>query len=120
MNGAGVTWPASHVVDGVDIRPLLSGDAIEEQAVINYFPAEPRTSQPGWMPASASVIFENWKLIKTFHYGLPSGDLYHLYDLSKDFGERTSLAEQYPDKVALLESILDAHLDDCKGRYLGY
>ncbi|GLR71941.1 sulfatase [Agaribacter marinus] len=112
LNGAGVTWPASHVVDGVDIRPLLSGDAIEEQAIINYYPAEPRTSHPGWMPASASVIFENWKLIKTFHYGLPSGDLYHLYDLSKDFGERTSIAEQYPDKVALLESILDAHLDD--------
>ncbi|MFC3123102.1 sulfatase [Agaribacter flavus] len=110
LNGLAISWPSSHVIDGRDIRPLIAGDILDESPVFTYFPAEP--SVPGWLPPSASVILNGWKLIKTFHYGQPSGDLFHLFDLNTDFGEMTNLADVLPDKVQELDRLIEQHLID--------
>lgn len=66
-----------------------------------------------------SIIKANWKYIKP-HKGdaylaltnIESGssDIPQLYDLSNDIGEKTNLAQQFPEKVKELELILDENL----------
>ncbi|MBN2296237.1 MAG: sulfatase [Pirellulales bacterium] len=92
---AGISPDASHVCDGVDLRPLLEkGTPPERDALFWHFPHY--NGHPSSYPSS--VIRKGpWKLIEVF-------DPPHreLYNLANDIGETTNLIEKHPDKAAQL------------------
>lgn len=109
LGGLGISWPQEHHVDGVDIRPLLAGNQIDSRPVITYYPTRPLV--PDWLPPSATISQDGWKLIKTFHYGVDSPHLNALYNLNEDVGESKNLAETHPDVLAKLDTTLMSYLD---------
>lgn len=109
LNGLGIEMPANHTIDGKDIRPLLLGESMEKRPVITYFPVTTRV--PDWLPPSATVLYDGWKLIKTFYYGENATHLYQLYHVAEDVGESTNLAETAWDKRIELDTLLTEYLD---------
>ncbi|WP_395343686.1 sulfatase [Ningiella sp. W23] len=123
LSGLGIEWPSSHIVDGRDIRPALKGETLQPHPIFIYYPSQPRV--PDWMPPSMSVIYENWKLIRSFHYGLTGEEsveldgligqhYYHLFDLSNDPSELTNLANIESARLQKLDRLIDDHLLDAK------
>ena len=110
LKGMNLSWPSTHVVDGRDIRSVLQGEDLQTRAIFSYYPAEPRV--PDWLPASATVTQDGWKLIRTFHYGKIAGHFYQLFNLSSDPSELINMAETQADKVFELDAILEGHLLD--------
>jgi arylsulfatase A-like enzyme len=110
LKGMNLSWPSTHVVDGRDIRSVLQGESMETRAIFSYYPAEPRV--PEWLPPSATVTQDGWKLIRTFHYGKIAGHHYQLFNLSIDPSELINLAETRADKVSELDALLEIHLLD--------
>ncbi|WP_166423612.1 sulfatase [Paraglaciecola sp. 20A4] len=108
LNGVNLSWPSTHIVDGRDIRPILQGDTLDTRAIFTYYPAEPKV--PDWLPPSATVTLDGWKLIRTFHYGKYGGHLYKLYNLDLDPSESVNLAETQVHKVTELDALLEAYL----------
>ena len=106
----GFSWPASHTVDGINFTPALSGSALPSRPIITYYPT--RNSVPGWLPPSATILFENWKLIKTFYYGQSEQHMYQLFNLETDIEEKVNLAGQETAKLAELELMLDDYLTE--------
>jgi arylsulfatase A-like enzyme len=110
LNGMNLTWPSTHIVDGRDIRPLLQGDAQNSKPIFSFYPAEPGV--PDWLPPSATVMQDGWKLIRTFHYGKNEGHLYQLFNLNADPSELINVADEHADKVSALDALLEFHLID--------
>jgi arylsulfatase A-like enzyme len=108
LNGLNIAWPSLHTVDGNDIRPILKGETSSRRPIFIYFPTEPRV--PDWLPPSATVTVEGWKLIRTFHYGKSESHLYQLYNLDIDPSESQNMVEAYPDKLIELDILIDTHL----------
>ncbi|MFT5940577.1 MAG: arylsulfatase A-like enzyme [Paraglaciecola sp.] len=108
LKGMSLTWPASHEIDGSDIRPLLSGQTAEVRPIFTFYPAQPQV--PDWLPPSATVMKDKWKLIRTFHYGENGGHYYQLFDLSSDPSEAKNLVDERPDLVLELDTLLENHL----------
>ena len=106
----GYSWPASHTVDGINFSPALSGSTLPSRPIITYYPT--RNSVPDWLPSSATILFENWKLIKTFHYGQSEQHMYQLFNLETDIEEKVNLAGQETAKLAELELMLDDYLTE--------
>lgn len=106
----GYSWPAFHIVDGINFTPALSGSELPSRPIITYYPTQPAI--PEWLPPSATILLDNWKLIKTFFYGQPDGHMYQLYNLNVDINESVNLAESEPAKVAELEILLDDYLTE--------
>ncbi|MDP0491933.1 MAG: sulfatase [Verrucomicrobiota bacterium JB023] len=95
--------PESHV-DGVSLKPLLSGEgSIPERALFWHYP---HFGNQGGEPSS--IIREgDWKLIQY----LEDGRL-ELYNLAEDIGEQNNLAEEHPDKVKdLVAKLLQFQID---------
>ena len=80
--------------------------------MFTYFPHGPKV--PDWMPASVSVHWQDWKLIRIFNYGLNGNHAYRLYNIKNDISERTDLASFYPEKVAELDKMIEDFLNDTK------
>ncbi|OFI32843.1 sulfatase [Alteromonas lipolytica] len=108
LSGLDIPWPSSHIVDGTDIRPLLADEEFGPRPIITFFPSEPPV--PDWLPPSATITLNQWKLIRTFYYGVDGGHMYQLFDIDNDIAERHNLAELYPDVVADLDYQLEQHL----------
>ncbi len=111
---AGAKLPDSQPIDGVDITPVLDGQPIEERAIFWHYPLYlqgkgltvhlPDGKTDSWRGfPSTSMRRGNWKLIE-FHEDNTVG----LYDLEKDPGETTNLAERHPDITGRLRAELDA------------
>jgi arylsulfatase A-like enzyme len=75
---------------------------------------------------SLSIIKDNWKFIEAgegqkiqiqTNTETGSDPLPQLYDLSTDLGEKTNLAEKYPEKVLALDSLLYKIRKDGRTRY---
>ena len=98
----GLERPAGQVMDGVSLRPVLTGEgeAVRE-AFFNFFPYRPNEG-------GVTVVQGDHKLIRWFGPGVPR----ELYDLKQDPGETTNLAEQQPDKVKELDVLIDGFLRD--------
>jgi arylsulfatase A-like enzyme len=75
--------------DGVNLLPYLTGENKTAPHDILYWRFGPQMA----------IRMGNWKLVKH-----NQSDARELYDLSKDIGEKTDLAQQHPDKFAELES----------------
>ena len=101
---AGAPTPKDRIVDGKDIRPLLSGDQINEAHPLFYY--GPRRLN--------AVRHGAWKL----HFHTSSqlrlryfeGKVPLLFNVSKDPGEQYDLAEEYPEIVSRLEALATQHL----------
>lgn len=91
-------------LDGLSLLPALTEDAtIEREAIFTWFPF----SQGG-----ATVRSGNFKLVKRFETSAARPNLIELYDLEADLGETNNLAEEKPEVVARLNTLLEAHLDE--------
>lgn len=108
LNGLGVALPGNHAIDGIDIMPALKGGKLDRDAIFTYFPFAPPI--PDWLPLSMSVHSGDWKLIRLFHEGENGAHDYRLYNLAEDIGEENNLTALYPEKVQLLDRMIENYL----------
>jgi len=104
--------PENHVLDGVDLAPLFSGEGtLARDAIFTYAPLYDHLwgATPG-----ATIRQGNYKLIEFFGdyvdlennaTYIPEGRL-ELYDLSQDLGEQENLAVKMPELTAKLRQQL--------------
>jgi arylsulfatase A-like enzyme len=109
---AGIPVPQGCVLDGIDLSPLLLGKQkqLPERSIYCYFPKYARFSKKSktWGDAWRNVIYDgDYKLIQYPDYGRAE-----LFDLAKDPFEKEDLANENPEKRALLEGKLNAWLKD--------
>ena len=88
---------AGQVLDGVSLMPLFNGKTLPERALFWHYP---HYGNQGGAPGSA-IRRGPWKLI---HW--QEEDRVELFDLSKDLGETSNLAEKEPQRVAQLRAEL--------------
>jgi arylsulfatase A-like enzyme len=112
LNGLGIGLPKNHKVDGIDIKPALKGGKLDREAIFTYFPHSPPV--PDWLPPSMSVHSGGWKLIRIFHGGEKGEHDYRLYNLARDIGEKNNLAASHPEKVKLLDRMIENHIKESK------
>ena len=110
LNGLGVGLPKNHDVDGIDIRPALEGGKLERRGIFTFFPHAPPV--PDWLPPSMSVHSGDWKLIRIFHGGENGAHDYRLYNLARDIGEKSNLAASHPEKVQMLDEMIENHIKE--------
>ncbi|MGA0039525.1 MAG: sulfatase [Pirellulales bacterium] len=111
---AGVQPPAGHEVDGVDLRPQLTGAAPGDrpQRFLMHFPHSHRSSY--------FTVFRDgdWKVI--YHYlpeQNPAKVRYELFNLAEDPFEKQNLAEAQPLKLAEMMAGLVAELESHAALY---
>jgi arylsulfatase len=109
-----------HIIDGVDILPVLKGDFDCQPRRIFYYYYNKNSLE--------AVRMGNWKLVLPHPYRSYSGVLprddgrpgpyanavcgYSLYDLRRDPGEQYDVKEMYPEIVMKMEKIvMEARLD---------
>ncbi len=106
--------PEQHV-DGQSIVPLLDASAGERTSTLwperPLFWHYPHYGNQGGSPGSA-VRLGDWKLIRWYEPGRGT----ELYNLRDDLGEQNNLADQHPEKVAELDALLDAYLEDADAK----
>ena len=111
---AGGKAPDDRPIDGKDIRPLLFGEAGAKTPHEFYFLAH----------LNGAVRSGSWKFYPWPEgFGkkdkdkkpLPTkGPKVQLYDLAKDLGETTNVAEQHPEVVMRLSAAFERFTDDLK------
>ena len=105
VKAAGQPLPADRELDGLDLRPVLTGGALDRDALFWHFPHYRHA------PGPYSIIrLGNWKLIKW--YEGPRA----LFNLKDDLGEKENLAEKMPDKVTELDKRLMTHLKNISAK----
>lgn len=87
-----------HHTDGISFLPELTGEGIQEEHDYLYW----EYHRAGGRQA---VRKGNWKAVA---YGVEGGRNIELYDLSSDPSESRDLAEQYPEIIAQMDSIMCA------------
>lgn len=94
----GAKIPGDHLLDGVDLSPLLRNPEVqlEREALYWHFPGYLDTRAPNsWRTTPLGAIrFGDWKLLQFFE-----DNLIELYNLDDDIGEHHDLSKEYPDKV---------------------
>lgn len=96
--------------DGRSLVPLLRGhDSVDRDALFWHYP---HYSNQGGIPGGA-IRIGNYKLIERFEDGRT-----HLYDLSRDIGERNDLAATMPDRVAAMKDRLHSWYKEVDARFL--
>jgi arylsulfatase A-like enzyme len=103
-----VERPKDHVIDGVDFAKALRGEKMDRGPMFTLVPGHGNT--PQWLPPSMSVHHEDWKMIRTFHYGEDGKHEYRLYNLREDIGENKNLATTYPEKVKALDKLIEDYI----------
>jgi len=101
------------IFDGVDISDALAGKSISRKAIFTYFPHSPPIV-PDVLPPSASVVGDEWKLIRLFHEGENGSHAYRLYNLKDDISETKDLAAEQPERVRELDAMLEDFLVNTK------
>lgn len=106
--------PAGHVVDGQDLKPLLSGktDLSRDSGFLSHYP-HPRDDK-----YFTSYEENGWKVI--YHY-LPGEEKrssrYELYNLENDPAESTDLAQRNPEKLKELMKVMMSKLEKADALY---
>lgn len=101
LSAAGLPLRPHQHLDGVDLRPLVSGDRpLSPRSLYWHFPHY--NDHPSSVPSSV-IRKGHWKLIETFD---PEG--VELFDLAADLSETKSLASAQPGKVNELRQDLEA------------
>jgi arylsulfatase A-like enzyme len=104
LDAAGVRLAAGESLDGVSLRPLLRGKALDRDALYFHYPhyAFHKSNRPG-----GAIRSGPYKLIRRY-----DDDSVELYDLAADPGERANLAARKPDLAARLDARLGRWLKD--------
>lgn len=76
--------------DGVSLKPLLEGKAIQDRPLFWHYPHYHGST---WTPGAA-IRDGDWKLIQFYEY-----DKVELYNLKDDLGESNELSKQHPEKT---------------------
>lgn len=101
--------PEQHL-DGKSLVPLLGGgETLERDALFWHYP---HYSNQGGFPGGAIRMGE-WKLVERYEDGRV-----HLYNLSRDTGERHDVAEAEPERVAAMRTRLHAWYWETGARFL--
>lgn len=99
---AGVSASVPKAVDGVSFKPLLLGKSVPESYVnrqIFFHYPHYRESAP-----SSALVVGQMKLM--YFYDHPGK--FFQYDLSKDFGEKSNIATNYPEKaLQMYQQLMD-------------
>jgi len=97
---AGAAVPGDRVIDGRDIRPLLTGgkNARSPHEAFYYY----------WLNDLQAVRCGKWKLMRA------GPNQFELYDLANDIGETQNLAARHPDVVQRLSAMMDQFDKDLK------
>jgi len=103
-----VEQPKDYVIDGVDFAKALRGEEMDRGPMFTLVPGHGNT--PQWLPPSMSVHHDDWKLIRTFHYGEDGKHEYRLYNLRDDIGENSNLAAVHPEKVKELDKLIEDYI----------
>ena len=97
-------------IDGVDLMPLLKGgETLSRDALYWHYP---HYSNQGGFPSGA-IRMGTWKMIERYEDGQV-----HLYDLSKDVGEREDLSKVHPGQVAKMREKLHQWYEDVDAKFL--
>jgi len=99
----------AHDIDGVSVAAALRGDELPERPLFWHYP---HYGNQGGFPASA-VRLGNYKLIERLEDGR-----IHLYDLSRDLGERLDIAQQQPSRAARMRELLHAWYREVDAKFL--
>ena len=101
-------------LDGISLVPLLKQlPGVERNALYFHYP---HYHHLGYKPAGA-IRHGNYKLIEWFEGSVADvGEPYTLYNVARDPGETTNIAEEYPDIVRDLSGKLKAWRDDVGAR----
>jgi arylsulfatase A-like enzyme len=91
---AGVPRTEQPALDGIDVLPVLAGEAPTVERRLFWRMANRRTQQK-------AVRDGHWKLL------IDAGDS-RLFDLAADPGEQRDLAAAHPDRVRALEAAMEA------------
>lgn len=86
-------------VDGISYLPTLLGKGKQREHELIYFEFHE-------MGGKQAIIKDNWKLIR-FNVNRPEKTRYELYCLKDDRQEKNNLAEQQPEKVKELMTLMD-------------
>jgi arylsulfatase A-like enzyme len=115
LDAAGAKAPASVVLDGTSLLPLLRGGAMPERPLFWHMPFY----ELRWAVTPCAVIREGkWKLIDYFGDSFDEALRYHrgarveLFDLSRDIGEQHNLATREPARAKALQEKLRGWLRD--------
>ena len=101
---------ASTAVDGVDLSPILQGEAAGPERPLFWH--YPHYSNQGGIPGAA-IRIGDYKLIERFEDGSVN-----LYDLSSDPGEKNDLARSDPQRARTMRARLHAWYEDVRARFL--
>lgn len=88
--GCGLTVPAKHVVDGVNVLPALKGGRIDHRTLYWHYPHY----HPGGATPYSAIWEGGFRLVEFHETGKAE-----LYDLENDVGEKSDLVHVLPDKV---------------------
>lgn len=106
---SGVQTPSGHVVDGQNLRKLLTGqtDPSREEVFASHFPHKHTNSY------FTSIREGNWKLTYNYFPDLENGETrYELYHLMDDPSESNDVSKRRPDQVKALTVSMLKHLDE--------
>ncbi|XAM01304.1 sulfatase [Phycisphaeraceae bacterium D3-23] len=102
--------PDQHV-DGIDLTPTMNPFRSSKGPARPLFWHYPHYGNQGGSPGSA-VRLGDWKLIRWYEPDKGT----ELYNLADDLSEQRNLAEQNPEKLAELNALLDAYLEDADAK----
>ena len=112
---AGVTIPANHPVDGINLASLLTGqaDATRPERFLMHYPHGPHRTDY-W----TSLRDGRWKVI--YHYfptAVSGGSHVQLFDLGADPFEQQDLATSRPDELKRMLQLLVKSLEEHQAVY---
>ena len=101
--------PSAHIVDGVDLGPLLRGGSIADRALYFYLPLYDLR----WGATPCAVIRDgDWKLLHFFGDWVDAdgryvpGERVELFDLRESISEEKNLAAEHPQRTAAMQQKL--------------
>ncbi|MBI1375853.1 MAG: sulfatase-like hydrolase/transferase [Phycisphaera sp.] len=102
LDAAGVKLAPDDRLDGVSLRPLFKGEALDRETLFFHYPhyAFHKDNRPG-----AAIREGDYKLVRNF-----DDDSVELYNLASDLAEEHNLAAQEPDRAAALNDQLTSWL----------
>lgn len=105
---AGLEKPTDHILDGIDISPLLLGEAdtLPERELYCFFPkyAQFRENTKRWKDSWRNVVYSGgYKLIE-----YPEYDEIEVFNLGEDPSEKNEISKQQPENTeSLLRKLHD-------------
>ncbi|MBD0833149.1 sulfatase [Aestuariibaculum sediminum] len=100
-----VEIPASHKIDGYDLKPQLKGKTNDhrDNVFLNHFPHNHRSSY------FTSFVKDNWKVV--YHFQVKGEPKYDLFNLNNDPFEAHNLAETNKEQLKVMMKLLQENME---------